>query len=53
MTKMSDARALSALLRSNFPAFTRKVFLTVCPGQELDWSWHLDAVAFQLDQVRL
>ncbi len=43
---------LDAFLRQEFAFFLRKVFATISPGDDLHWNWHLDAFAWQLDQVR-
>jgi predicted phage terminase large subunit-like protein len=48
----ADGRLLQALLRSDFRAFVQKVFLTLTPGQTFIHSWHLDAIADRLEQVR-
>jgi hypothetical protein len=50
MTK--DGRLLQALLRHDFRAFVEKVFLTLSPGQIFIRSWHIDAIANQLERVR-
>jgi hypothetical protein len=47
-----DAGTLEALLRNDFRAFVHKVFTTLAPGQDYVRSWHLDALAWQLDRVR-
>jgi predicted phage terminase large subunit-like protein len=52
MTKASEARVLRALLRSNFTAFVRKVFVTLESGQAYVPNWHLEAIAHQLERVR-
>jgi predicted phage terminase large subunit-like protein len=52
MTKASEARVLRALLRSNFTAFVRKVFVTLESGQVYVPNWHLEAIAHQLERVR-
>ena len=52
MAKISEARLLRALLRSNFSAFVRKVFATLELGQTYVPNWHLDAIAYQLERVR-
>jgi predicted phage terminase large subunit-like protein len=52
MTILSEARALEALLRSEFRAFAHKVFTTLCPGQLFVPTWHLEAIAWQLERVR-
>jgi predicted phage terminase large subunit-like protein len=48
----SDARAFKALLRTEFGPFLHKVFNTLSPGQRYDPSWHIEAIAWQLDRVR-
>jgi predicted phage terminase large subunit-like protein len=48
----SDARLLEGLLRSDFRAFLHKTFLTLSPGQTYVGTWHLDAIAHQLERVR-
>jgi predicted phage terminase large subunit-like protein len=48
----SDGRLLQALLRNDFRAFVEKVFLTLTPGQTFIKSWHLEAIAYQLERVR-
>lgn len=48
----ADARLLQALLRQDFRAFTEKVFVSLSPGQEFIRSWHLEAIAYQLERVR-
>src|SRR6476660_6573019 len=52
MTMPSEARALEALLRNDFRAFVHKVFATLCPGQDYVSSWHVEAIAHQLERVR-
>jgi predicted phage terminase large subunit-like protein len=52
MAKASEARILRALLRTNFPAFVRKVFATLESGQTYVPSWHLEAIAYQLERIR-
>src|SRR5712671_2488658 len=48
----SDGRLLQALLRNDFRAFVERVFLTLTPGQTFIRSWHLEAIAYQLERVR-
>lgn len=48
----SDGRLLQALLRNDFRAFVEKVFMTLTPGQTFIRSWHLEAIAYQLERVR-
>jgi predicted phage terminase large subunit-like protein len=49
--KAPDQRALEALLRNKFPFFLRKVFATLCPGQDFVPAWHLDAINWQLERI--
>jgi predicted phage terminase large subunit-like protein len=48
----SDGRLLQALVRNDFRVFVEKVFLTLTPGQTFIRSWHLEAIAYQLERVR-
>jgi len=48
----SDGRLLQALLRNDFRAFVEKVFMTLTPGQTFIRSWHIEAIAHQLERVR-
>ena len=48
----SDGRLLQALLRNDFRVFVEKVFMTLTPGQTYIRSWHLEAIAYQLERVR-
>jgi predicted phage terminase large subunit-like protein len=48
----SDARLLEALVRKDFRAFVHKVFTTLAPGQTYVRSWHVEAIAWQLERVR-
>jgi predicted phage terminase large subunit-like protein len=48
----ADGRLLQALLRNDFRAFVEKVFLTLSPAQTFIRSWHVDAIAYQLERVR-
>jgi hypothetical protein len=52
MAMASDARVLRALLRTNLNAFVRKVFSALAPGQTFVPSWHLEAIACQLERLR-
>ncbi len=52
MTTAPDARLLEALLRSDFRAFVHKAFTTLCPGQDYVSTWHVEAIARQLERVR-
>ena len=48
----TEARTLQGLLRNDFRAFIHKVFTTLCPGQDYERSWHIEAIAHQLERVR-
>jgi predicted phage terminase large subunit-like protein len=48
----SEGRLLQALLRDDFRAFLHKVFLTLAPGQTYIHTWHVEAIAHQLERVR-
>ena len=48
----SEHRLLQALLRDDFRAFLHKVFLTLAPGQTYIHTWHVEAIAHQLERVR-
>jgi hypothetical protein len=48
----TDTRKLEGLLRNDFRAFIHKVFTTLCPGQDYERSWHIEAIAYQLERVR-
>lgn len=49
---MTDhAKALQALLRSNFPSFIRKCFETLEPGRTWLDGWHVRHIAWQLQRV--
>ena len=52
MAKDADARILRAVLRRSFPAFARKTFGTLEPGQAYVSNWHHDAIAYQLERIR-
>src|SRR5277367_4584423 len=52
MMRPSDSRTLEALLRSDFRAFVHKVFATLSPGQLYVSTWHVEAIARQLECVR-
>lgn len=48
----SDTRLLQALIRDDFRAFLHKVFNTLAPGQTYIHTWHVEAIARQLDRIR-
>jgi hypothetical protein len=49
---MPETRLLEALLRNDFRAFVHKVFATLSPGQAYVPTWHVEAIAWQLERVR-
>jgi len=51
-TTPTKARKFQAILRNDFRVFIHKAFTTLCPGQEFDRSWHIEAIAYHLEQVR-
>ena len=52
MPPPSEARALEALLRTDFRPFVHKTFSTLAPGQTYVPNWHIEAIAYQLERVR-
>ncbi|MEO6113655.1 MAG: phage terminase large subunit [Sphingomicrobium sp.] len=48
-----DRRVLDALLRQDFYSFLIKVFHTLNPGEPFLPNWHLKALCWYLEQVRL
>ena len=49
---MSDAqRLLDATFRSDLASFIAKTFQTIVPGQEYMPTWHILAIAYQLERV--
>ena len=48
-----DQRVLDALLRQDFYSFLIKVFHTLNPGETFLHNWHLRALCWHLEQVRL
>jgi hypothetical protein len=48
----TEARIFEALIRNDFRAFLHKVFVTLSPGQTYVPTWHVEAIAWQLDRVR-
>ena len=50
--RIEDAAAvLRQLMRGDFRAFLRKAFAAVAGGAKLNWNWHLDAIAHELERV--
>lgn len=45
------AALLRQLMRRDFRAFLRKAFSWVAGGAALEWNWHLDAIAHELERV--
>ena len=52
MAMASEARRFRALLRTNLNAFVHKVFCTLALGQAFVRSWHLQAIAYELERLR-
>lgn len=48
-----DYRLLDAILRNDFPSFLAKVFAEVSGGDTFLPNWHLDAIAWELEQILL
>jgi len=48
---MSNLAVLDALLGSEFYYFARKCFHTIAPGKSFLPNWHLNAIAYQLEQI--
>jgi predicted phage terminase large subunit-like protein len=48
-----DSRLLDALLRRNLHSFARKAFTTVSPGEQFLPNWHLEALCYHLELVRI
>ncbi len=47
---MSDHRILAGLLRTDISSFIQKAFETVSPGDVYRHGWHIDAIAWALQQ---
>src|SRR5580658_9165904 len=52
MATIFDVRKFEALLRADFRPFLEKVFSTLSPGQSFIPTWHLEAIAYQLERIR-
>jgi hypothetical protein len=52
LAMVSEERKFQALLRSDFRAFVHKAFTTLCPGQNYVSTWHVEAIAWQLERAR-
>lgn len=51
MSTVDDARALRAILRSDFESFCRHVFNHLNPGTEFLPNWHVKSICWHLDQI--
>jgi len=49
--KVSPVRQLQALLRQHLGAFTERCFYELSPTQAYLHNWHLEALAFHLEEV--
>jgi predicted phage terminase large subunit-like protein len=49
----TDLDAFIAILRSDFPSFIHQCFCSLTPGTRFSPNWHIDAMAFRLEQARL
>ena len=43
---------LNAILRNDFESFVRRCMLTLNPGAPFLTNWHIDAIAYRLEQIR-
>lgn len=48
---VSGWHLLGAVLRNDFPSFIRKTFATVSPGVDYRHNWHIEAIAWHLNEV--
>lgn len=48
---MSERHALAAILRADLASFVAKAFTTLCPGDVFLPTWHVDALAWRLQQA--
>jgi predicted phage terminase large subunit-like protein len=48
-----DLRVLDAMCRIDFASFGRECFHTISPGSQFRMNWHIRAIAYVLEQVRL
>jgi len=53
MSRDTDIELLDAILRESFVSFIRKTFNTLNPGTRFLDNWHIEAIAWWLEQVRL
>jgi hypothetical protein len=47
-----DRMLLNAILRNDFESFVRRCMLTLNPGAPFLMNWHIDAIAYRLEQIR-
>src|SRR5215210_6438572 len=52
-TQRPQEELLEAVLRSDFPSFIHRCFSSLTPGVRFLPNWHIEALAFALEQVRL
>jgi predicted phage terminase large subunit-like protein len=50
--QVSGARIVEAACRMDFLSFFRRCFHTLMPGRAYEQDWHIEAMAYQLEQVR-
>jgi hypothetical protein len=48
-----DLRVLDAMCRIDFASFVHRSFHTLSPGSKFKMNWHIYAIAYALEQVRL
>jgi predicted phage terminase large subunit-like protein len=48
-----DRLVLNAILRASFPSFLQRCFLTLNPGAIFHDNWHIEALAYHLELVRI
>jgi len=53
LTTAQKARLVNALCRTDFASFIRKTFHTLAPNSPLQMNFHIYALAFHLELVRL
>ena len=49
----ADRVLLQAICRQDFPSFIHRCFNSLTPGQQFAMNWHIRALAYRLEQVRL
>ena len=50
---VSGREALDAICRRDFASFIERSFNSLTPGARFDPNWHIEAIAYYLEQVRL